>query len=122
MARQKLHTHMGYEKDAAVDLVALFLKELWHHALTEIKHEIDVDCLPVKVAITVPAIWPSYARERMKEAARKAGINDYRAAGETTVALIEEPEAAALTTLFERREYPEIGVRARHSPNCMSVC
>jgi len=83
---------------------------MWTHALKEISREIEVDVLPLKVALTVPAIWPVYARERMKEAARKAGILDHRPIGKTTLMLVEEPEAAALCTLFDRRNYPEISV------------
>ncbi len=113
-ARKKLRNHMGFEADGVVDLVASFLKELWQHALKEIKREIDLDLLPIKVALTVPAIWPAYAREKMKLAARKAGITDHRAIGPTTLALVEEPEAAALSTLFERREYPDIEVSSWH--------
>ncbi len=110
-AREKLQRQSGYESDGVIDLIAEFLKHLWEHALEEISREIEVDVLPLKVALTVPAIWPVYAREKMKEAAKKAGILDPRPLGaKTTLLLVEEPEAAAMCTLFDRRNYPEIGV------------
>jgi len=112
-AREKLIRHVGYESDSVVHLVADFLRELWQHALSEISHEMEVDLLPFKVAITVPAIWPAYARQKMRDAARLAGILDSRRIGETTLNLVEEPEAAALSTLFDRRDHPEIDVSTR---------
>lgn len=39
---------------------------------------------------------------------KKAGIEKPRLMGNTKLILVEEPEAAALCTLHERREYPEI--------------
>ena len=110
-SREKLTKHAGSEPGAVVDLIAGFLQKLWEHSLEEIKHEIDVDYLRIKVAITVPAIWPLYARKKMEEAARKAGILNPRRIGATKLILVEEPEAAAVSTLFDRRAYPEIEVR-----------
>ena len=116
--RAKLQDYIGYESDGIIDIVADFLKELWNHALKEINREIDIDVLPFRVAITIPAIWPQYARVKMKEAAVKAGIMEPRPIGDTTIILVEEPEAAALSILYERREYPEVGVSilARYCP------
>jgi len=45
-----------------------------------------------------------------KKAAKKAGILDHRPIGKTTLILVEEPEAAAMCTLFDRRKHPEITV------------
>ena len=118
-ARAKLRGAPGSEAAAVVDLIAEFLRNLWKHALKDIGKEMDIDALPLKVALTVPAIWPNYAREKMKEAARKAGILDPRGPiGKTTLILVEEPEAAAICTLFDRRKYPEIVVsRGRARPD-----
>jgi molecular chaperone DnaK (HSP70) len=101
---------MGSDTNAKIDLIAQFLRELWKHALREIGHEMEIEALPLRVALTLPAIWPTYARERMKEAAKRAGITNKRPVGETRLILVEEPEAAALSTLFERRDHPEIQV------------
>ncbi|EGO57912.1 hypothetical protein NEUTE1DRAFT_81948 [Neurospora tetrasperma FGSC 2508] len=109
-ARNTLRSHPRYSGDGIIDLVAQFLKELWDHSLQDIGKRVDVDKLPLRVAVTVPAIWPSYARARLKEAARRAGIERPRLMGKTKLTLVEEPEAAALCTLHERREYPEIEV------------
>lgn len=97
--------------DGPIQLVADFLRQLWRIALQEIALEVKqsiLDTLPLKVALTVPAIWPGYAKESMKRAARRAGILDMRDVGETELILVQEPEAAALSTLMERREYPDM--------------
>ena len=54
------------------------------------------------IVITVPAIWKGYARQAMREAAKKAGILNLRMAGATTLTFAPEPEAAALSTLLEQ--------------------
>ncbi|KAK0624001.1 hypothetical protein B0T14DRAFT_517383 [Immersiella caudata] len=109
-SREKLRKHVGYEPSAVIDLVADFLQRLWEHTLSEIQYELDLDLLPIKVAITVPAIWPLYAREKMEAAAAKAGITKPRRIGKTELILVEEPEAAAVSTLFDRQGYPEIEI------------
>ena len=110
-ARTKIQTHMGSGSDTVVHVIARFLGHIWQHALNEIAREIDVDILPLKVAVTIPAIWPTYAREKMRDAAKEAGILAHRPIGRTNLILVEEPEAAAMCTLFDRRSYPEIDVR-----------
>ncbi|CAK7266027.1 hypothetical protein SEPCBS57363_001884 [Sporothrix epigloea] len=109
-ARQKA-SQLG--EDGVIDLVADFLGHLWQHAMREIELQIDnihLQNLPFKVALTIPAIWPQYARNMMKDAARRAGILQRRDIADTTLTLVEEPEAAALATLLDRREYPEMSV------------
>ncbi|KAJ4117532.1 hypothetical protein NW768_010895 [Fusarium equiseti] len=91
-----------------VKLVGLYLKKVWHHTYTTLRSMIDIDNLPLRVAITVPAIWPDYAKSSMREAARLAGITDHRAIGETTLITVEEPEAAALASVFQRNSFFEI--------------
>ena len=53
-----------------VQLVGRYLKKVWDHTYTSLKSMIDIDNLPLRVAITVPAIWPDYAKSSMREAAR----------------------------------------------------
>lgn len=93
-----------------IGLIANYLRKIWQHTLSEISVQVDIDALPLRVAITVPAIWPQHAREKMKAAAQRAGILEYRPIGKTALQLVEEPEAAALATLFERKKYPETSV------------
>lgn len=110
-------------RKSAEDVVAIFLSRLWEHTLAQLGTKM-LDGLPFKVAITVPAIWPPYAEEAMRRAARTAGILKYRHAGDTTLELIQEPEAAALSILLERRSLPEIAASLkmpgyRVVPNCL---
>ncbi|KAG4273283.1 hypothetical protein FPRO04_09889 [Fusarium proliferatum] len=95
----------------AVQVVGYYLKNVWDHTYAALKSMLDVDNLPLRVAITIPAIWPAYAQSAMREAAKIAGITKYRDIGETTLILVQEPEAAALASLFQRNSSPEIQVR-----------
>lgn len=92
----------------AVNLIAEFLKQLWKHTYGHLKTKISIDSIPLRVAISIPAIWPHYAKNAMREAVRRAGILDKRVIGETTLDLIEEPEAAGLSIIFDRTGMPEI--------------
>jgi hypothetical protein len=89
---------------SAIDLVTDYLRALWAYVLKSIKKargEAVVDALTFHVVITVPAIWKGYVRQAMEKAAKDAGILKRRAAGRTTLSLVPEPEAAALSTLYE---------------------
>ncbi|KAI0547884.1 hypothetical protein F4679DRAFT_597111 [Xylaria curta] len=87
-----------------VELVGDYLKVLWEHITSEIKDAKGaslVNGTRYHVVLSVPAIWKGYARDRMYQAAKRAGILDYRVVGTTTLDFISEPEAAALATLPE---------------------
>ncbi|KAK1625478.1 hypothetical protein BDP81DRAFT_463979 [Colletotrichum phormii] len=58
------------------------------------------------VVITLPAIWPDYAKARMRRAAEDAGLLKPRPAGETSLSFISEPEAAALATMKDLSKMP----------------
>ncbi|XEU97891.1 hypothetical protein FSHL1_003178 [Fusarium sambucinum] len=91
-----------------VDAVASFLSEIWKHAMDSILKAVGPELLQKSrfhVVITLPAIWPPYAQQRMKKAANMSGILDVRPSGATTLGFVPEPEAAALATLkdFSKR-------------------
>ncbi|KAH6980884.1 hypothetical protein BKA56DRAFT_485877 [Ilyonectria sp. MPI-CAGE-AT-0026] len=92
----------------ATEVVGLYLKKLWDHTYNILKAKLEIDNLPLRVAITIPAIWPPYAQKAMREAAKIAGITAKRDIGATTLDLVQEPEAAGLSILFERSNLPEI--------------
>ncbi|KAI1307114.1 hypothetical protein F5Y03DRAFT_405699 [Xylaria venustula] len=95
-------------RKSPVQVTSDYLKALWNHALKQICDEKGsnfVDGMPFEVVLTVPAIWTDYARGRMYEAAKLAGILKDRTAGETNLSFISEPEAAAIATM------PELGNR-----------
>ncbi|KAK3185409.1 hypothetical protein K4F52_005911 [Lecanicillium sp. MT-2017a] len=86
----------------AVYVVACYLRHLWRHALRCIKREKGVkhvDACRFRIILTVPAIWPPYATNRMRKAAEIAGMLDQRSSGETVLDFISEPEAAAVATI-----------------------
>jgi hypothetical protein len=97
---------MGFLRETEktpTDLVADYLRLLWRHVLDTIykARGESASALRIHIVITVPAIWQSYARQSMREAASQAGMLDPRKAGATTLAFAPEPEAAALSTLCE---------------------
>ncbi|KAG5663942.1 hypothetical protein KAF25_006527, partial [Fusarium avenaceum] len=104
----------------AIDAVAHFLKKLWEHALEAIHRSVGPELLQKSrfhVVITIPAIWPPYAQQRMKQAAMNAGILEDRPCGKTTLRFITEPEAAALATI------KDLSKRSTMKPgNTMVVC
>lgn len=89
-----------------MDIMSDYLAKLWEHALGDedsqicrhFLHRSDVFEMPLHVILTVPAMWPKYARDAMEKAARKAGILSNRKAGPTkfgSTHFITEPLAAA---------------------------
>lgn len=105
-ARNQLH-HLGM---TAVEVIALFLEKVWNHCISKIKVAEGLDTVETSrfhVVITLPAIWPHYARDRMRQAVVRAGILEKRlGVGKTILSFVAEPEAAALATLS--------GVDGRH--------
>lgn len=103
----------GIKKDP-VEVIACFLRKIWNHAIDSICRSVGVDLVQKSrfhVVITLPAIWPPYAQQRMKQAARVSGILDDRSCGETTLRFISEPEAAALATIKDLSKRSTIKVK-----------
>ncbi|KAK3502989.1 hypothetical protein B0T13DRAFT_501190 [Neurospora crassa] len=99
-AREYLHKH----NKTAEEAVTTFLRHLWEHSIDCITKAISrgmVNYAQFHIVITLPAIWPSYAREKMRLAAEQAGMLDRRMGVETQLTFISEPEAAAIATLAD---------------------
>ncbi|KAF4995123.1 hypothetical protein FDECE_12894 [Fusarium decemcellulare] len=96
-----------------VKIIGCFLRKIWNHSIDSIQRTIGADMLQKSkfhVVITLPAIWPAYSQQRMKQAAAMSGILDERSCGETTLRFISEPEAAALATIEDLVERTTIKV------------
>ncbi|KAF4428916.1 hypothetical protein F53441_14029 [Fusarium austroafricanum] len=106
--QQARHILSKSKGTTVVQVVGFYLRNVWDHTYAVLRSMLDIDNLPLRVAITIPAIWPPYAQNAMREAAKIAGIMKYRDIGETTLTLVQEPEAAALATLFQQNDSPEI--------------
>lgn len=94
--------------------VGAYLKHVWNRCIEKLKEaegEETVDTSRFHVYFTIPAIWPNYARSRMEQAVKLAGILKKRPAGQTDHGFVSEPEAAALATLS--------GIQGRHN---IKVC
>ena len=96
---RRLQQHVNQDP---IDIIGCFLRSIWNHSIDSISRALGPKQLgkcKFHVVITLPAIWPPYAQQRMKQAAKMSGILDTRACGDTTLRFISEPEAAALATL-----------------------
>lgn len=105
-ARQRIQS----EGIQPVDAVTLYLKELWNHTLEHIRRTLRdaVDECRFHIVLTVPAIWKDDARAKMREAAFRAGLLDARPCGKTTLKLLSEPEAGAISTFATMEGRPDI--------------
>ncbi|KAJ0313193.1 hypothetical protein COL516b_000122 [Colletotrichum fioriniae] len=97
-----------------VEIISRYLQNLWNHAIECIVSTVGdamVRMCQFHIVITLPAIWPDYAKARMRRAAEDAGLLDSRPAGETSLSFISEPEAAALATMKDLSKMPttEVG-------------
>ncbi|KAF5667436.1 Hsp70 chaperone protein [Fusarium denticulatum] len=86
-------------KKDPVEVIACYLRKIWNHAIDSIQRTVGAELLqksPFHVVVTLPAIWPPYAQQRMKQAAKTS-----------------EPEAAALATIkdLSKRSTMKIGTR-----------
>ncbi|KAF4621952.1 hypothetical protein G7Y89_g14392 [Cudoniella acicularis] len=84
-----------------IDVVAGCLRCLWAHAAEIMKAKIGEILwtnLRLKIVLTVPAIWDHKAQELTKRAAEMAGMLER---DDTTLELVAEPEAAALSVFNE---------------------
>lgn len=100
-------------KKEPVEVVADYLRLLWQHTLDQLcrdRGDSAVKGLQLKVWLTVPALWDERARQRMRNAAKMAGILDRRTAGPTELGLVAEPEAAALAVLNDLKGRPDVQV------------
>ncbi|KJZ76719.1 hypothetical protein HIM_04055 [Hirsutella minnesotensis 3608] len=85
-----------------VEVIGDYLRELWKHALEDIEKNIgkrQVAASAFELVVTLPAIWPLYARMRMREAVQLSGIMEDRQGKKTKMSFISEPEAAALASI-----------------------
>lgn len=79
------------------DVVVDYLRALWDYTREDIRKRIDNKSWEktALVVLTVPAVWSDSAKEKTREAAKKAGMG-------SNIRLVFEPEAAAVATLKER--------------------
>jgi len=90
----------------ALAVVADYLRCLWAHVLRAVENGCGPGVVrqsPFRIIITVPAIWKSYTRERMRQAASLAGLLDPRGPDRepSDLDFISEPEAAAIATFAD---------------------
>ncbi|KAG6003968.1 hypothetical protein E4U21_001548 [Claviceps maximensis] len=101
----------------AVEIVSKYLRFLWEHAIKNIENSVGKSLMAkcrFHVAITLPAIWPHYAQQRMEKAAEMAGILGQRSCGTTSVRFVSEPEAAALSALGDQANKSTVEVNSAY--------
>lgn len=96
----------------AIDVVADYLRLLWDFTMEDIRRKQGGDFRNVyslKVVITVPAMWSPAAKDKTLQAAKAAGIS-------ADIAVVTEPEAAALATLTDKEDRDELQVQSTDPP------
>ena len=95
------------------EVISDYLRVLWKHSLDNIKRSVGNSMLRasrLSVVFTLPAIWPAYAQDKMRQAIEKAGVLDTREAGATKLTFISEPEAAAISTMADMSDRSDMRV------------
>ncbi|KAH7341154.1 hypothetical protein BKA66DRAFT_544029 [Pyrenochaeta sp. MPI-SDFR-AT-0127] len=105
-SRQLQHTRKLLQKlnKSAVDVTADYLRKLWEFTLADIKRQDpnSMEGMPFRIVLSVPANWPKAAQEKMRSAAKMAGLLDRQGLGlQTQLEFVGEPEAAAVAAFFE---------------------
>lgn len=90
----------------AVNATARYLGEIWQVFLGELQK--DIRHPDIQVSVTVPVLWPLYARQAMEEALNRAGILNENVV--LAPKFLIEPEVAALA-FFSNAHYFETNVR-----------
>ncbi|KAH6635068.1 actin-like ATPase domain-containing protein [Chaetomium sp. MPI-SDFR-AT-0129] len=92
------------QNKTVIEITSVYLRHLRNRCVQRITETVSrnlINFSKFHIVITLPAIWPAYARAKMREAVERAGMLGERIASETQLSFISEPEAAALATLSE---------------------
>ncbi|PFH55090.1 hypothetical protein XA68_10758 [Ophiocordyceps unilateralis] len=87
-----------------VEIIGDYIKLLWTFGMQDMEREMgrgQLSATQLQLMVTVPAIWPLYARNRMQQAIQHAGIMSLRPAGSVRLGFVSEPEAAAVAAMHD---------------------
>ncbi|KND95002.1 hypothetical protein TOPH_00406 [Tolypocladium ophioglossoides CBS 100239] len=87
-----------------VEVIGDYMREFWKHGYKDIARSVGksrIDTSRFELVVTLPAIWPSYVRMRLRKAIEMAGLLDARLTGETTLSFISGLEAATLAIMHD---------------------
>lgn len=91
---------LGSLHKTAEQVAADYLERVWNYTMNDIARRQGEGWQsrhPLRVVLTVPAIWSPAAKDRTLKAARAAGLPE-------NLSLVSEPEAAALKVLREKNQ------------------
>lgn len=102
---RKVSTRVRELNNSPADVISKYLRAVWEHAIEEMKPRIGADTVDnskLHIVMTVPAIWTDSMKDKMHQAAFKAGMLKPRPkVGKPILTFIPEPEAAAVAALAE---------------------
>ncbi|KAH0565665.1 hypothetical protein GP486_000939 [Trichoglossum hirsutum] len=97
-----------------IEAAADYLRKLWGHIQQEIISVIGqgtFDYAKKTIVLSVPAVWSPRARKNTHCVAIEAGLSG----NDLSLHMVDEPQAAAIAILSERRQSPKLG-------DCYVVC
>ncbi|KAI1044587.1 hypothetical protein LB505_010376 [Fusarium chuoi] len=101
----------------AVNATARYLGEIWQVFLGELQK--DIRHPDIQVSVTVPVLWPLYARQAMEEALNRAGILNENVV--LAPKFLIEPEVAALA-FFSNAHYFETNISKLKPGETVMIC
>ncbi|KAG5765505.1 hypothetical protein H9Q72_006437 [Fusarium xylarioides] len=101
----------------AVNATARYLGKIWKVFCEKLQYNIpDTE---IQVSVTVPVLWPLYARQAMEEALNRAGILNENVV--LAPKFLIEPEAAALA-FFSNAHYFETNISKLKPGDTVMIC
>lgn len=102
---------LGGVNKTAEQVAADYLRLIWGYTMDDIERSQGEGWQsrhPLRIVLTVPAIWSHAAKDRTLRAAQAAGLPE-------NLSLVSEPEAAALKVLRDKNEDQAVKVRPSNS-------
>ncbi|KAF5567159.1 hypothetical protein FPANT_14102 [Fusarium pseudoanthophilum] len=101
----------------AVNATARYLDKIWRVFCKKLQS--DIPDAEIQISVTVPVLWPLYARQAMEEALNRAGILNERVV--LAPKFLIEPEAAALA-FFSNAHYFDTNISKLKIGDTVMVC
>lgn len=119
---KNVRTRLDDLKKTSDRVIGDYMTKLWEHVMQQLQTTIGGQTIvnsKFRIVLTVPALWDDAMKSKMRKACKQAGMLQQRpiGVGETDLDFIDEPEAAAISTLLGYGGRSDIEVRT-----LVSIC